>query len=152
MNLFRTRMFLRIYPLARIHPLTFVRYTRHPRLDPSPLRTPCPVITPEPAIHRQMNSRSELKSSYHVSSSISFICHVLYCSYACFVFTVSSPPLLSPVDPAATADYTAAEYDYSTDDRTPTVELPGKQSHSPLPHLAYLSVFIYCTRHMLLLR
>src|SRR3954465_4124464 len=132
MILFRTRMFLRIDPLARIHPLTFVRYTRHPRLDLSPLRTPCPVITPEPAIHRQMNSRSELKSSYHVSSSITFICHALHCLYDCFVFTVSSP-LLSPVDPAATADYTAAEYDYVVDDRTPTVELPGKQSHFPSP-------------------
>src|ERR1043165_1232870 len=72
--------------------------------------------------------------------------------YACFVFTVSSPPLLSPVDPAATVDYTAAEYDYVTDDRTPTVELPSKQSHSPLPHIAYYSIFICCTRHMLLLR
>src|SRR3954468_11280536 len=98
-----------------------------------------------------MNSRSELRSSYHVSSSISFICHALHCLYDCFVFTVSSP-LLSSVDPAATADYTATEYDYFTDDRTPTVELPGKQSHSPLPHIAYLSVFICCTRHMLLLR
>ena len=63
-----------------------------------------------------------------------------------------SPPLYSPVDPAATADYTAAGYDYVDDDRTPTVELPGKQSHSPLPPIAYLSVFICCTRHMLLLR
>src|ERR1041384_111327 len=35
---------------------------------------------------------------------------------------------------------------------TPTVELPGKQSHSPLPHIAYCSIFICCTRHMLLLR
>ena len=70
---------------------------------------------------------------------------LLLCIY-CF-----SPPY-SPVDPTATADYTAAGYDYVDDDRTPTVELPGKQSHSPLPHIAYLSVFIYCTRHMLLLR
>ena len=70
----------------------------------------------------------------------------MYCLYDCFVFTVSSP-LYSPVDPAATADYTAAGYDYVDDDRTPTVELPGKQSHSPLPHIAYLSIFIYCTRH-----
>ena len=45
------------------------------------------------------------------------------------------PLLLSPVDPAATADYTAAEYDYVVDDRTPTVELPGKQSHS-LPQIS----------------
>ena len=70
---------------------------------------------------------------------------MLACIY-CF------PPPYSPVDPAATADYTATEYDYSTDDRTPTVELPGKQSHSPLPHIAYLSIFICCTRHLLLLR
>src|SRR3954470_3170138 len=34
----------------------------------------------------------------------------------------------------------------------PTVELPGKQSHSPLPHIAYFSIIICCTRHMLLLR
>src|SRR3954466_10544208 len=95
MNLFRTRMFLRIDPLARIHPPYVVRYTRHPRLDPSPLRTPCPVITPEPAILRQMNSRSELRSSYHVSSSITFICHALHCLYDCFVFTVSSPLIVS---------------------------------------------------------
>ena len=29
----------------------------------------------------------------------------------------------STVDPAATADYTAAAHDYVVDDRTPTVEL-----------------------------
>src|SRR3954465_15115042 len=43
------------------------------------------------------------------------------------------PPLLSPVDPAATADYTAAEYDYVVDARTPTDERPGQQSHFPSP-------------------
>src|SRR3954463_11210622 len=100
-----------------------------------------------------MNSRSELKSPYHVSSSISFICHALYCFYDCLYLLFLPPPLLlSPVDPAATADYTAAGYDYVVDDRTPTVELPGKQSHSPLPHIAYFSIIICCTRHMLLLR
>src|SRR3954462_11782319 len=42
---------------------------------------------------------------------------------------------------------------YVVDSRTPpTVELPGKQSHSPLPHIAYFSIIICCTRHMLLLR
>src|SRR3954463_3892008 len=73
---------------------------------------------------------------------------------ACMIalYLLFLPPLLSPVDPAATADYTAAEYDYVVDDRTPTVELPGKQSHSPLPHIAYFSLIICCTRHMLLLR
>ena len=62
--------------------------------------------------------------------------------YVCFVFTVSSPPLLSPVDPAATADYTAAAYDYVVDDSTPTVELPGKQSHFTSPSYRLL-VYIY---------
>ena len=48
--------------------------------------------------------------------------------YVCFVFTISSPPLLlSPVDPAATADYTTAAHDYVVDDSTTTVELLGKQ-------------------------
>src|SRR3954471_22371448 len=60
-------------------------------------------------------------------------------------------PPYSLVDPAATVDYTAAAYDYVVDDSTTTVELPGKQSHSPLPHIAYCSIFICCTRHMLLL-
>src|SRR3954467_3431621 len=68
------------------------------------------------------------------------------------IVCIYCPPPFSPVDPAATADYTATEYDYSTDDRTPTVELPGKQSHSPLPHIAHCSIFICCTWHMLLLR
>ena len=107
---------------------------------------------PEPVLHPQMNSRFVQRISFNVRAPLtlhtpflSFVC------YACCVFTVSSPPL-SPVDPAATVDYTAAAHDYVVDDSTPTVELPGKQSHSPLPHIAYLSVFIYCTRHMRLLR
>ena len=51
------------------------------------------------------------------------------------------PLLLSLVDPAATADYTAAAYDYVVDDSTATVELPGKQ---PFPSPTYhLSVYIY---------
>ena len=54
--------------------------------------------------------------------------------YVCFVFTVSPPFLLSPVDPA---DYTAAAYDYVVDDSTTTVELPGKQSHSATPALLH---------------
>ena len=43
------------------------------------------------------------------------------------------PPLLSSVDSAATADYTAAAYDYVVEDSTTTVELSGKQSHFPSP-------------------
>src|SRR3954465_10714092 len=98
-----------------------------------------------------MNSRSELRSSYHVRSPISF--HLsCYALYAIFALYLLFPPPHSPVDPAATAYYTATEYDYFTDDRTPTVEPPGKQSHSPLPHIAYLSLLFCCIRHMLLLR
>src|SRR3954466_13559288 len=57
-----------------------------------------------------------------------------------------SPPFYSPVDPAATADYTAAGYDYFVDDPTPTVELPGKQSHS-LPQISPIFLYISFTRH-----
>ena len=56
------------------------------------------------------------------------------------VYLLFLPPY-SPVDPAATADYTAAGYDYVDDDRTPTVELPGKQ---PFPSPTYrLLICIY---------
>src|SRR3954469_2855236 len=61
-----------------------------------------------------------------------------------FIFTVYPP--YSPIDPAAAADFTAAEYDYFVDDRTPTVELPGKQSHS-LPQISPIFPYISCTRH-----
>src|SRR3954469_19800068 len=63
-----------------------------------------------------------------------------------------SPPLFyCPV--VSTTAAGAPVIDYVVDDRTPsTVELPGKQSHSPLPHITYCSIFICCTRHMLLLR
>src|SRR3954465_5161251 len=70
--------------------------------------------------------------------------------YDCHVFTVSPP--YSPVDPATTADYTAAAYDYVVDDSTPTVELPGKQCPFTSPYIAYLSLLFCCTRHILLLR
>src|SRR3954471_6964257 len=61
-----------------------------------------------------------------------------------FIFTVYPP--YSPIDPAVAADYTAAEYDYFVDDRTPTVELPGKQSHS-LPQISPIFPYFSCTRH-----
>ena len=51
-------------------------------------------------------------------------------------------PPYSSVDPAAVVDYTTAEYDYVIDDRTPTVELPGKQFPFTSP-LYRLSVYIY---------
>src|ERR1041385_5264774 len=66
--------------------------------------------------------------------------------YACCVFTVFSPPLFSPVDPAAAVDYTAAEYNYFVDDPTTTVELAGKQSHS-LPQISPIFPYNSCTRH-----
>src|SRR3954463_14550337 len=68
----------------------------------------------------------------------------LLCIY-CF-FPLSYCPVV------LTSDADAPVIDYVDDDRTPTIELPGKQSHSPLPHIAYFSIFICCTRHMLLLR
>src|SRR4051812_10481355 len=90
---------------------------------------------PELAVHPRMDSRSvqcalhcvrtplKLHTSFHSS-----VC------YDCFIFTVSFP-LCSPVDPAATADYTVVGYDYFVDDPTPTVELAGKKSHS-LPQIS----------------
>ena len=51
-------------------------------------------------------------------------------------------PPYSLVDPVAAADYTIAAYDYVADDRTPTVELPGKQCPIPSPRY-HLSVYIY---------
>ena len=51
-------------------------------------------------------------------------------------------PLYLSVDPEAAVDYTAAGYDYVIDDRTPTVELPGKQRHFPSPTYRLL-VYIY---------
>src|SRR3954462_15331187 len=62
-----------------------------------------------------------------------------------FVFTMFVPLYLS-VDPEAAVDYTAAGYDYVVDDRTPTVELPGKRSHS-LPQISPIFPYISCTRH-----
>src|SRR3954466_5488296 len=55
-------------------------------------------------------------------------------------------PLYISIDPEAAFDYTAAGYDYVVDDRTPTVELPGKQSHS-LPQISPIFLYFSCTRH-----
>src|SRR3954465_4118987 len=66
--------------------------------------------------------------------------------YDCRVFTVSSPlnlrytPLLPPTTPLP-----------CTTTSSTTVPLPSSSqassAPSSLPHIAYLSVFIYCTRH-----
>src|SRR3954465_6962578 len=58
------------------------------------------------------------------------------------------PPLLLSGSP----DADSPVIDYVDDDRTPTIELPGKQIHFPSPTYRLLSIFICCTRHMLLLR
>src|ERR1041385_5140859 len=93
-----------------------------------------------------MNSRSEQRALHCVRTPLTLhtSCHSFVC-YDCFIFTVSSP-LCSPVDLAATADYTAAGYDYFVDDPTPTVELPGKKSHS-FPQILPIFPYISCTRH-----
>ena len=60
--------------------------------------------------------------------------------YACFVFIVSSPLFYCPVVPMTDVD--APVIDYFVDDRTPTIELPGKQSHFPSPTYRLL-LYIY---------
>src|SRR4051812_24659713 len=101
--------------------------------------------------HPRINYRSAENTSHCVRASLFCIFYVihLYCYYF-RVFIVSSPLSYCPVVPTTAAD--APLIDYIDDDRTPTIELPGKQSHSPLPHIAYFSIIICCTRHMLLLR
>src|SRR3954465_10436123 len=64
-------------------------------------------------------------------SAMSYICIAIIIVYLLFI------PPYSPVDP----DTTTAEvvvFDYVFDDRTPTVELPGKQSHFPSPYISYI--------------
>src|SRR4051812_41002241 len=51
----------------------------------------------------------------------------------CLLYIYCFLPPYSPVDPAATADYTDVEYDYVVDDSTPTDELPGKQCPFTFP-------------------
>ena len=56
------------------------------------------------------------------------------------VYLLFLPPLYCPVVPTIGAD--APVIDYVIDDRTPTAELPGKQSHFPSPTYRLL-VYIY---------
>src|ERR1041385_5168366 len=83
--------------------------------------------------HPRINSCSDQITEHCVRAPLLCICYVihLYCYYCC-VFIVSSPSYCS-VDPTSTND--APVIDYFVDDRTPTVELPGKQSHS-LPRIS----------------
>ena len=64
----------------------------------------------------------------------------LFAMFALYLLCLCPP--YSSVDPAATADYTTVEYDYYVDDRTPTVELPGKQCPFTSPSYR-LPVYIY---------
>src|SRR3954466_5596354 len=83
---------------------------------------------PKLAVHPRMNSRSEQRASYYVRVLIAFClsCNTIDC-YACFVFIVSSPLFYCPVVSTIAAD--APVIEYVVDDRTPTIELPGKQRH-----------------------
>ena len=62
---------------------------------------------------------------------MSCICIAIIVVYLLFLFRFPS------VDPDTAADDTT-EYDSYVDDHTPTVELPGKESPSPLPDITYL--------------
>src|SRR3954466_10423508 len=62
-----------------------------------------------------------------------------------------SPLFYCPV--VLTTDADAPVIDYVVDDRVPLLSsFQESRATSPLPHIAYLSIFICCTRHMLLLR
>src|ERR1041385_9244501 len=93
-----------------------------------------------------MNSRSEERALHCVRTPLTLhtSCYSSVC-YDCFIFIVS-PTLLFFGRPAATANYTAVGYDYFVDDPAPTVELPGKQSHS-LPQISPTFSVLSCTRH-----
>src|ERR1041385_5753831 len=67
-----------------------------------------------------------------------FVLLLLLCIY-CF-----SPLSYCPVVPTTDAD--APVIDYYIVDPTPTVELPGKQSHS-LPQISSIFPYFSCTRH-----
>src|SRR3954466_16275311 len=150
MNLFRTRKLFRIVQLTRIHHPYVCRMSTTPPAWYLPSPDTLSGNHPELAVHPRMNSRSEQHASYYVRASIAFhlSCNTIDC-YACFVFIVSPPLFYCPIVPMTDAD--APVFDYFVDDRAPTIELPGKKSHSRLPHIAYFSIFIFCSRHKLLL-
>src|SRR3954462_850174 len=73
---------------------------------------------------------------------VCFLC--VLCIYCFF------PLFYCPVVSTTAAD--APVIDYVVDDRTPLPSnFQASRSTSPLPHIAYLSIFVCCTRHMLLL-
>src|SRR4051812_40347843 len=101
---------------------------------------------PEPAVHPRMNFRFEQRALHCDRTPLTFhtSCHASIC-YDC-LYLLCLSPLYLLVDPEVAIDYTAAGYDYVVDDRTPTVELPGKQSHS-LPQISPTFPYFSCTRH-----
>ena len=142
MDLFRTRKLFGMVQLPGIHHPYICRMSMTP---PTWYLSPPGNLSgkhPELAVHPRMNSCSEQHASYYVRASIAFhlSCNTIDC-YACFIFIVSPPPLFyCPVVPTTAAD--APVIDYVDDDRTPTVELPGKQRHFPSPTY-HLLVYIY---------
>src|SRR3954464_14487032 len=68
------------------------------------------------------------------------------------VYLLFSSPLFLPIEVATAADASPV-FDYFVDDRVPLPSsYQASSAPSPLPHIAYLSIFICCTRHLLLLR
>ena len=86
--------------------------------------------------HRRINSCSGKIIEHCVPrcfvSDMSFICIAIIVVYLLFLPHSYSIDL----DTATTVDVDV--YDYFVDDRTSTVELPGKQSHFPSADIAYL--------------
>src|SRR3954462_4506669 len=75
-------------------------------------------------------------------------CVCLLCVLCIYCF---SPLSYCPVVSTTAAD--APVIDYVVDDRTPlSSSFQASRATSPLPHIAYFSIIICCTRHMLLLR
>ena len=132
MNLFRTRKLFGIDQQTRIH---------HPRVCRMSTKPPVSGNQPELAVHLRMNFRSEQRVSYNVRAPIAFhlLCIAFLC-FVCFVFIVSPPLFYCPVVSTIAAD--APVFDYFVDDRTPTIELPGKQCPFTSP-IYRLSVYIY---------
>ena len=112
-----------------------------PHTEPSPSGCTADKY-PELAVHPRMNFRSEHSASYCVRTPLALhtSCRASVC-YECFVFTVFIPPY-SPVDPAATADYTAAEYDYVIDAQPLATELPGKQCPFTSPPISPICLYL----------
>src|SRR3954469_6833366 len=76
-------------------------------------------------------------------------------SYICIAMIILNllflPLLFLPIDVATAAD-ASPSFDYFVDDRVPLPSsYQASSAPSPLPYIAYMSIFICCTRHLLLL-